>query len=230
MSIVQSGDHQLHYEEINLVGPWIESPATILFNHGLGSVNESWTQWLPQLIDRYRILRFDLRGHGKSSRGELENLSLENLCADALAVADAAGVEQFHFVGESIGGTVGLSLAIEQQRRLLSLTASNCVYHGGSIQSTEPFESLLDEGGTPAWSRHMMPLRFFEDALSPDKHSWYEQQQSQVSPELLLKSVNLLAATDLGPALDRIRCPVLLLQADASPFVSVESMAGLEER
>src|SRR5215510_6914690 len=93
----------LHYDVTDLTLPWIEEPQTILFHHGLGASSRTWAAWLPVLADHYRLVRFDMRGHGKSAAAGAaggETLSLELLADDVLAVADAAGVRQFHLVGE----------------------------------------------------------------------------------------------------------------------------------
>jgi pimeloyl-ACP methyl ester carboxylesterase len=58
-------------------------------------------------VDRYRVLRFDMRGHGASTWAERASaLTLDELTDDLFAVMDAAGVVQAHLVGESIGGTL----------------------------------------------------------------------------------------------------------------------------
>ena len=68
----------------------------------------SWAGWLPRLIDRYRIVLWDMRGSGRSVQAGFD-WSLGLLVSDVLAVADAAGVGRFHLVGESIGGTIALA-------------------------------------------------------------------------------------------------------------------------
>ena len=60
----------LHYEVDDLTLPWIAEPQTILFHHGLGATSGTWAAWLRVLADRYRLVRFDMRGHGRSTRPE----------------------------------------------------------------------------------------------------------------------------------------------------------------
>lgn len=219
---------RLWFEAIDLVAPWIEAPQTVLFAHGLGAVSGAWAQWLPALVDRYRVVRFDMRGHGRSQGFSAEGLAgFDTLLHDILAVADAAQVQRFHFVGESIGGTLGLRLAATRGERLLSLTCSNTAHLGSSIQAVADFEAFIAEHGMAGWSKRMMSGRFFDDALSPEQRAWYEAQQARPDGALVLRIVDLLVGLDLTPQLAAITARTLLLQADASPFISVEMMAEI---
>jgi len=106
--------------------PWIEHPETIVFYHGLGANAKIWRSWVPMLADRFRMLSFDMRGHGRSAHpAPGAALSLDLLVDDLFAVADAAGVQRFHLVGESIGGTLALLASLRAPGRLLTLTVSN---------------------------------------------------------------------------------------------------------
>ena len=221
---------ELRYDVTELAVPWGGAPETILFCHGLGSVGDAWAGWLPALVDRYRIVRFDLRGHGRSLRPGTDALGFDVLCDDVLAVAKAAGAERFHLVGESIGGTIALAVAARRPERLLTLTVSNGAHLGASIEAVHDWRDIISRSGTAGWSAHMMRLRLFDGAVDEAMRRWYEAQQATVSPEFLLEAVSLLVGADLTPELDRIQCPVLLLHGDSSPFIPVAVMADLRER
>ena len=157
-------------------------------------------------------------------------LDLAGLREDLFAVADAAGAERFHLVGESIGGTIALDAASERPARILTLTVSNGAHLGGSIQSIDDWKQIVDAGGMVAWSRHMMGKRFFDGAVTEEMWRWYEQEQAGASPQLVLDAVRLLAGADLSPELGAARMPVLLLHGDSSPFIPVPVMADLKSR
>jgi len=57
----------LHYEVTDVTAPWAGEPETILFHHGVGITGDIWLEWLPPLADRYRLVRLDVRGFGRSS-------------------------------------------------------------------------------------------------------------------------------------------------------------------
>jgi len=106
--VVSSG-HRLHYEVLDTAAPWHVDPVTILFHHGIGAESGIWADWVHALAGRYRLVRFDMRGFGRSEVPEVGfSWSIDLLARDVLAVADATQAQHFHFVGESIGGTIGL--------------------------------------------------------------------------------------------------------------------------
>ena len=119
---------------------------------------------------RYRLVSFDMRGCGRSHIPAADFAwSLDLLVDDLFAVADAAGLQHFHLVGESIGGTVALAAALARPERIATLTVSNGAHLGASIQRVEAWRRQLDEGGVKAWSDAFMPDRFHDDALSPEQ-------------------------------------------------------------
>jgi pimeloyl-ACP methyl ester carboxylesterase len=221
----------LHYEIVDLTPPWQNEPETILFHHGLGATSGAWAAWLPILAGRYRLVTFDMRGHGSSAHPKPGAvLSLDLLAEDLFAVADTAGAERFHLVGESIGGTIALKAAIERPARLHTLTISNGAHIGGSIQSIDDWKKIIDAGGMEGWSAHMMSRRFFDGAITQEMWRWYEREQGSASPDFVLQAVRLLAGADLSPQLDAVRMPVLLLHGDSSPFIPVPVLADLKAR
>jgi pimeloyl-ACP methyl ester carboxylesterase len=221
----------LGFELIDLVSPWIEAPETILFHHGLGANMQIWAQWLPQLADRYRIVRFDMRGHGRSREAVDPEPTLDSLGEDVLAVANAAGIGRFHFVGESGGGTVGLRLARVHADRLLTLTVCNSPYKGQALPSVEPLRAaMLAPGGMAKWSAKTMPVRFFEDEVSPQVWRWFEKTQASMSPEFFLANLKMLGGVDLSDELAETRAPTLILGSDSSTATPVALLAELQSK
>ena len=103
------------------------------------------------LADRYRMLSFDMRGHGNSAHPtDGAPLSLDGLLDDLFAVADAAGVQRFHLVGESIGGTLALLAGLRAPERVLTLTVSNGAHIGGAIGNLDNWQQIIDGSGLRA--------------------------------------------------------------------------------
>jgi pimeloyl-ACP methyl ester carboxylesterase len=101
-----------------------EGPAVVLV-HGVGANLESWDAVTKQLCNRYRVIRYDLRGHGASDR--IQTCSIQAFTGDVLCVAKRAGLAQFHLVGFSLGGLIAQHFAIHHQDRLNSLTLLSTV-------------------------------------------------------------------------------------------------------
>lgn len=95
-------------------GPWV------VMSHSLACDLTMWDQQAAQLAQRYRVLRFDTRGHGGSD-APAGAYTLDLLAEDLRALLDALGVEQPHFVGLSMGGMIGMRFAISHPGRLRSL-------------------------------------------------------------------------------------------------------------
>ncbi len=98
-------------------------PALLLSN-SLGTTVDLWEGLVPALAQRYRVIRYDTRGHGRSDApGGV--YSLETLGRDALAVLDAEGVERAAVCGVSLGGLTALWLGIHMPERVTRLVPAN---------------------------------------------------------------------------------------------------------
>lgn len=217
------------YEVINHAAAWESTTPTVLFHHGLGACSGCWDGWTAALVGRYRLVRFDMRGHGASPAPPDFDWTLDAMVADVEAVAAATGAERFHLVGESTGGTVALAVAARFPERVLSVTVSNGAHRGGSIRNLDPWKRIIDEEGMDGWSAHMMGRRFFDGALTGAMERWYRAQQASADPGAILGVAKMLSGADLRPELDRVTCPVLILHPDSSPFIPVEVVAELKE-
>ena len=84
-------------------------PALIL-SHSLGQDHGMWDPQIPDLARHFRVLRYDLRGHGASDSPP-QDATIERLGRDVLGMADALGIERFSLCGLSIGGMIGQWIA-----------------------------------------------------------------------------------------------------------------------
>ncbi len=108
---------ELNYEVSGTEGrPWVT------FSHALCNDLSLWDDQAELLKDNFRILRYDLRGLGRSE-APVGPYSFPMIIADALALLDHVGIGRTHWVGLSIGGMMGYGLAQDHGDRLLSLVA-----------------------------------------------------------------------------------------------------------
>jgi 3-oxoadipate enol-lactonase len=223
MPTVDRGDAQLAYEVTDIVAPWLGEKETILFHHGLGLTSAIWAEWISVLAHRFRLVRFDVRGFGNSTIPPSGyEWSLEALAEDTLAVARAAGVERFHFVGESLGGIIGYWLAIHRPDVLHTMTSVSSSHRGKRIEGgIDQWRALVEREGMEGWSRMMMECRFMPGTLSPAARSWFHEMQAATPAHCNLECSRMLRSMDLGDDLHRITVPTLLLVGDGSPFVPV---------
>ena len=88
----------------------------IIFSNSLGSDLRMWNPQVEAMKDKYCIIRYDKRGHGKSSpaQGPYSFDMLEN---DVIKIMDNLEVKKANFVGLSMGGMTSLGLALKHQNR-----------------------------------------------------------------------------------------------------------------
>ena len=105
----------IHYR---LDGP--EDGPMVTMSHSLAANLHMWEWQMPALTQRYRVLRFDTRGHGQTDAPE-GDYSLDLLADDLFGLLDGLGVETTHYVGLSMGGMIGQLAALKDQSRFASL-------------------------------------------------------------------------------------------------------------
>lgn len=113
--LIYSNGEQIHYALEGLA----DKPVIVLSN-SLGTDFSMWDAQIPELLNSLRVLRYDTRGHGKSSVTP-GSYSIEQLGRDVFALADALKLDRFHFCGLSMGGMIGMWLGINAPQRLNKL-------------------------------------------------------------------------------------------------------------
>jgi len=142
MKSIHSEDAQLRFEHALRPG----APA-LLFINSLGASLEMWDDQLEALGDRYEIVRYDARGHGKSTAGSQREYTLDQLAGDALAVLDTCGIARAHVCGISLGGMTAMTLALRAPDRVLKLALCNTSTHMPPRENWQArIDSVLKEG------------------------------------------------------------------------------------
>jgi pimeloyl-ACP methyl ester carboxylesterase len=93
----------------------LEGPASapvVTMSHSLATDNSMWDPTVPPLTGRFRVLRYETRGHGKTDAPK-GAYTLDQLADDALALLKALGIARTHWVGLSMGGMIGQTLALK---------------------------------------------------------------------------------------------------------------------
>ena len=121
MAVMQKNGTDFYYEESGKRGM-----PTVIFSNSLGANLGMWDRQVDALKDSYHILRYDQRGHGKTSVSP-NTFDFNALGNDVTDLMDELGIERAHCVGLSMGGMTALGLGINHGHRFISLTASNCV-------------------------------------------------------------------------------------------------------
>jgi 3-oxoadipate enol-lactonase len=114
----------LHLEDIDLSYEIAGEGEPLLFIHGLGSSHRDWEAQVEYFADRYRVIVFDVRGHGDSGK-PAGPYSVPLFAADTANMLNALGIGPVHTVGISMGGMIGLQLALDHPEAVRSLVVVN---------------------------------------------------------------------------------------------------------
>lgn len=145
MRLVNSENAQLRVEHRPRPG----APTLLLLN-SLGASLEMWDEQLEAFGERYDVLRFDARGHGKSTIGDYREETIATLAADALAVLDAYGVARAHLCGVSLGGMIAMHIASHRPDRVLKAVLCNTTAYMPPREGwDERIHTVLTQGVEP---------------------------------------------------------------------------------
>jgi pimeloyl-ACP methyl ester carboxylesterase len=123
-----------------------DGPGLVLL-HGYPATSAMWEPLIaPAAAAGYRVVAFDQRGYSPAARPEgVESYRIDRMVEDAVAVADAAGFEDFHLVGHDWGCVVGWIAAVRHPERIRSWTGLSIPHPGPMIQQLQ--------GGLPTYIR-----------------------------------------------------------------------------
>lgn len=149
MPTATNGDVTLYFEAFGEQG----QPVLLLIN-GLGSQCINYApEWCEKFAaEGYRVVRFDNRDVGLSSKLDGQRYGLKDMASDAMAVLDAVGAERAHIMGCSMGGMIAQRIAIDHADRLLSMTSVMSSTGEPGYGDSAP-EALAFLTGKPAESR-----------------------------------------------------------------------------
>lgn len=207
-----------------------EDGLTVMFSHSLGVDSDTWDPQVAALAGRFRIVRYDARGHGRSEATEGE-YTIEQAAHDALSVMDAARVRDVQFVGLSMGGMVGMWLAVHAPGRLRRLVLANTTAH-------IPLRAMWNERIAEARSSGLDAIagatlqRWVGAAYRQANPAGFEamvETMRTMSPVGYAGTAAMLRDTDLRPVLGRIGIPVLVITGEqdvATPPAAAQALAG----
>lgn len=183
------------------------APALVLLN-SIGTDMDLWDGTLPLLRDRFALLRIDTRGHGASTAAP-GDWSLGLLARDVLAVADAAGFQRFSLAGVSLGGMIGMELALLAPQRLEKL-ALICTSATMDRQAWEDRITKVRSAGMTAIADLAMG-RFLSDAAEPALVESVRRQLVAMDAQGYAGCGAAIRDMDLAGRIVDIACPTLVV-------------------
>jgi 3-oxoadipate enol-lactonase len=190
------------------------APPLVLV-HSAGADHRMWDRNLSAIRDRFRLIRYDARGHGGSDVPP-SPYTLDELGGDLVALLDALGVGRTHVVGASLGGVVALWLAARHPDRVDAAVFAGTAARIGTPAAWEQRAELVRRGGTDAVVDLVM-TRFFSERFRrerPDVIAGFVEVLRRQSPEGYVGTCAALRDADLRDDLSSVAAPSLVVVGD----------------
>jgi 3-oxoadipate enol-lactonase len=192
-------------------GPWLA------MSHSLACNSRMWDEQMPLLTRRFKVLRFDTRGHGDSD-APAGAYTLEQLADDAKGLFDVLGIRTAHWAGLSMGGMIGQTLALKYPGVLTSLVLADT-------------SSRIPEEAAPVWAERIKvaETKGMEPLVQPTLERWFTAPYRAAQPAQMKRIGDMIRATpvagyvgccqaipklDLTGRLKDIKVPALVIVGD----------------
>ena len=226
MPFAELGNLRIHYI---LDGP--ASAPALVFSNSLGTTLAMWENQAAFFRGRFRVLRYDTRGHGNSSIPP-GPYSVEQLATDVLSLLDHLHLERVHFCGLSIGGMIGMWLGSNVPSRLISLTLSNTAATIGTAETWNARIETVRASGMKSIAPGVME-RWFTPGFRTKQPAAVAAMQrivEETNPEGYVACCAAVRDFDFHKQLQTIRVPALVISGTHDPATTPSDGRFLSER
>ncbi|MFF9478635.1 alpha/beta fold hydrolase [Streptomyces sp. NPDC014733] len=214
----------------------IDGPAdapVLVLGASLGTTWHMWDRQIPDLTRQWRVIRFDLPGHGGSPAYPAS--SVAELADRVAATLDALGVDRFGYGGCSLGGAIGTQLALTRPQRVTSLALVSSSPRYGTADSWRQRGVVIRTNGLDPIAR-TAPERWFTAgfaAAQPAIVEWAVQMVRTTDPGCYIAACEALASYDVRSSLGRVGVPTLVVagsEDQTTPTTDARSLvAGIPD-
>ena len=225
MAIMRVGEIQMYYETIGHGEP-------VVFIHGLGSSARDWENQIGFFSKIYQVILFDVRGHGKSDKPP-GPYSIPLFSRDLIALLEALQIGPVHVVGISMGGMIGLQLAVDAPELVKSLVVVN----SGPEMVVRTLKERIQ-----IWQRflivRLLGMRKMGEVLSgrlfpkPEQgelRKIFVEHWAENDPRAYRDAMSALVGWSVSEQLEKIACPVLVVAADED-YTPIEAKSTYVKR
>ena len=226
MPFLEANGARFHYR---WDGP--ESAPVLVFSNSLGTNLAMWDPQIPALASRFRILRYDTRGHGQSESTP-GPYTITQLGRDVVAFLDLLGIDRAHFCGLSMGGATGLWLGIYAADRIHRLILASTAAKFGTPETWKArIDTVRASGMAPV--ADTQAGRWFTPgftARAPEKVESTRQMILHTPPEGYIANCAAVRDVDFRETFSRIRASTLIIVGDCDPVTPPAEARFLNQR
>ena len=207
MALTQINGASFHYR---LDGP-ADAPVVVL-SDSLGTNLTMWDAQIPALTRKFRVLRYDSRGHGLSEvdTGPIHN---RRACPRCSWLAGCAADSTAHYCGISVGGLIGQWLGINALHRFKTLTLCNTAARIGTMDGWNTRITAIKESGIAPIADGVVLRWFTEDFAkrAPAQIEAARQMLLHTLPEGYIATCAALRDEDLRETISHVSLPTLVI-------------------
>lgn len=226
--LIKANGIQMNYE---LSGK--KDDPVVMLSHSLGSSLVMWNPQMKALEAHFQVLRYDIRGHGKSEAPP-GAYTLELLREDAVALLDVLEIEKVHWVGLSMGGMIGQGVALHYPNRLRSLALCDTA-------------AAIAPEAQPIWQERIDAVREkgVESQLEPTMERWFTPAFLKLNAYMLgvirkeflatpaqgyLGCIYAIRKLNYLDQLSSIKIPTLIMVGEDDPGTPVSASEAMHQR
>ena len=213
----------MHYEVDDFTDPWT-TPQTILMVHGNRESGLAWYGWVPTLARRFRVVRPDTRGFGRSTPMPRDfPWTLDLVIDDFIRLMDRLGIDRCHVVAAKIGTTIARAFAARRPQRVRTLTlcGTPLPYRPGSKERASEMMTEFERNGAGPSARRTMGARL-GSGFPAEGVEWWGEFMGRTSRETQVGFIGTIACADVSADIPRISCPTLVITTEGSGLATVE--------
>ena len=192
----------------------------VILIHGLGGNLTSWDVVAGKLAKRFRVIRYDLRGHGDSGnpRGPW---SLDDFIEDLASIVKQLSLEEFHLVGFSLGGLISQGFTLKYPDLVQKLVIVSAVAGRTEEERQKVIERVKNlENGDLDTNVELAMERWFSPAFRNDYPERVKKRFDTLmanDPQGYLNAYRVFGNGDLAQELHHITCPTLIMTGEDDP-------------
>ncbi|AGW94866.1 MULTISPECIES: bifunctional 3-oxoadipate enol-lactonase/4-carboxymuconolactone decarboxylase PcaDC [Cupriavidus] len=207
-----------------------ESAPAILFSNSLGTNHTMWDPQAAALAGRFRVVRYDTRGHGRSTAPG-DAFSVEQLGHDVIAILDALGIGQAVFCGLSMGGLTGMWLGIHAPERFSRIVLANTA---AKIGNADGWNTRIDTVLRDGMAVMVAPSveRWFTPGFAATADRALDGLRSVLAgldPRGYAASCAAVRDADFRQGVSSITVPVLVIAGSQDPSTSAQEGRSLAD-